>query len=146
MPQMSRKTTQMNSQNDHYQDSLFPEPDQKGGQDRREDGALRPKLERASRNGAVRKNAPQGESPVRFLVRVTSVRRRLIDEDNLSEKYVVDCCRYAGLLPSDDPGKTKIETSQRKPEKGEEEHTLIEIYPATAFRAGCKLYETGPEA
>lgn len=67
----------------------------------------------------------------RFLVRVTSVRRRLIDEDNLCEKYAVDCCRYAGLLPGDGPGQTKIEVIQRKASKEEEECTVIEIFQLT---------------
>ena len=63
----------------------------------------------------------------RVSVRVTSVRKRLLDEDNLCEKYHVDCCRYAGLLSGDEPGKTSIKATQRKAGKGEKEHTIIEI-------------------
>lgn len=66
----------------------------------------------------------------RFFVRVESVRKRLADEDGLCEKYVLDCCRYAGLIPDDSPELCKVETSQRKAAKGEEEHTQITItYP-----------------
>ncbi len=72
-----------------------------------------------------RRKSPMAE---RVLVRVTSVRRRLLDEDNLCEKYTVDCCRYAGLLRGDEPEKTKIEVRQRKAEKGEQEKTVIEIF------------------
>ena len=43
-----------------------------------------------------------------FLVRVTSFRRRLLDEDNLCEKYHVDLCRYAGAIPDDAPGETLV--------------------------------------
>lgn len=64
----------------------------------------------------------------RFLVRVTSIRRRLLDEDNLCEKYHVDLCRYSGIIPDDAPGKTKIEVCQIKAGKGEAEKTVIEIY------------------
>lgn len=73
--------------------------------------------------------APQvkAQNPKRILVRVTSVRVRLLDEDNLAEKYVIDCCRYAGLIPSDAPATTKIEVAQRKCEAGEEEHIVIDI-------------------
>jgi len=39
----------------------------------------------------------------RFRVSVTSYRTRLIDPDNLTPKYFIDACRYAGLIPSDDP-------------------------------------------
>lgn len=63
-----------------------------------------------------------------LLVRVTSVRCRLIDEDNLCEKYHVDCLRYAGIIPDDSPDKVRIETSQRKTAKGEAEHTVIEVW------------------
>ena len=63
----------------------------------------------------------------RIFVRIESVRRRLLDEDNLCEKYHVDCCRYAGLLPADSPDKVSIQATQRKAEKGEAEHIKIEI-------------------
>ena len=63
----------------------------------------------------------------RAIIRVESVRTRLIDEDNLCEKYHVDACRYAGLLHSDDPGQTQIKVSQRKAQKGEQERVIIEI-------------------
>ncbi len=63
----------------------------------------------------------------RFLVHVTSFRRRLLDEDNLCEKYHVDCCRYAGLLPSDAPDRTRIQVSQVKVKTKENERTEIRI-------------------
>jgi len=50
--------------------------------------------------------------------------------ENLVSKYHTDLCRYSGLIPSDAPGICKIETSQRKAAKGEEERTEITItYP-----------------
>ena len=76
--------------------------------------------------------APQVEVPdsSRVLVRVVSYRRRLLDEDNLAEKYFVDCARYAGLLSGDEPSKTKIEVSQIKVKAKEDERTEITItYP-----------------
>lgn len=74
--------------------------------------------------------AVQAQAPDtgRILVRVTSFRRRLLDEDNLAEKYFVDCCRYAGLIASDAPDKTSIEVRQVKVKAGEE-GTLIEVEP-----------------
>lgn len=88
----------------------------------------RSKLERCSPTTAVgQSKAKRGDSP-RLLVRVTSVRRRLIDEDNLCEKYVLDCCRYAGLIPGDSPSEVRIETRQRKAAKGEDEVTVVEIH------------------
>lgn len=67
----------------------------------------------------------------RLLVRVTSVRTRLLDEDNLCEKYAVDLCRYAGILPDDSPDKIKIQVCQRKAGKGNQEQVIIEIYELT---------------
>jgi hypothetical protein len=85
------------------------------------------KLERNSGNGSLAKSEAEKGNSERVLVRVTSVRKRLIDEDNLAEKYHVDCCRYAGLIHGDEPSKTKIEVCQRKAAKDEAEHTIIEI-------------------
>lgn len=62
-----------------------------------------------------------------FFVRITSFRHRLLDEDNLCEKYHVDLCRYAGILPSDSPAQTRIVTTQEKISSKEDEYTLIEI-------------------
>jgi len=64
----------------------------------------------------------------RFLVCVTSVRKRLLDEDNLCAKFHVDLCRYSGALPVDSPERCQIHVSQRKAEKGEEEKTEITVY------------------
>jgi hypothetical protein len=90
--------------------------------------AVRPELEQRPPTRTPRPKRTKVEDSKRFLVRVTSVRKCLIDEDNLCEKYVVDCCRYAGLLPGDGPGTTKIDTAQRKAGKGEAERTIVEIY------------------
>ncbi len=62
-------------------------------------------------------------------MRVTSHRLRLLDEDNLCEKFVVDCCRYAGLIPTDSPDKAKIEVGQVKVGIKAAEKTVIEIIP-----------------
>lgn len=66
-------------------------------------------------------------NPGRVSVVVTSYRRRLLDEDNLCEKFHVDCCRYAGILSSDAPDKTSIQVRQVKVKTKEEERTEIEI-------------------
>lgn len=74
-------------------------------------------------------DAPQVKAPGsgRYVVCVTSVRKRLLDEDNLAEKFHIDALRYAGLISGDSPDKTKILTSQRKCEKDEKEHIEITI-------------------
>lgn len=78
-------------------------------------------------------NARRAETPAidrnteRFIVRIVSVRKRLLDPDNICEKFLIDGLRYAGLISNDDPGKITLETSQRKTERGEKEHTLVLI-------------------
>ncbi len=66
----------------------------------------------------------------KYLVRVVSFRRRLLDEDNLCSKYHIDALRYASILPSDAPDQCRIETTQIKVETKEQERTEITItYP-----------------
>lgn len=90
---------------------------------------LSPELERAPRPRPLA--TPQGQDghPDRVLVRVVSHRRRLLDEDNLAEKYFVDCCRYAGLISGDSPGQAKIEVCQVKVATKADERTEILITP-----------------
>lgn len=88
-----------------------------------------PKLERRPGHGALAKGKSKGPVPTRVLVRVTSYRCRLLDEDNLCEKYAIDCCRYSGLLQGDSPAEAKIEVCQEKVGSKTEERTLIEIMP-----------------
>ena len=63
-----------------------------------------------------------------LLVVVTSIRKRLIDEDNLCEKYHIDLCRYAGIIPGDSPDKVRIETRQIKAGKNQAETVVIEVF------------------
>jgi len=113
-------------------DPELPKPEKRAREKAGDDASMRPELERHPLNAAVGKGKAKAGDSRRFLVRVTSIRRRPIDEDNLCEKYVIDCCRYAGLLPGDGPLETKIETSQRKAGKEEQERTVVEIYAADA--------------
>ncbi len=85
-------------------------------------------VERDSGDAPLGKGKAKDSDSGRVLVRVTSIRKRLIDVDNLAEKFAVDCCRYAGLIHDDAPDQTEIQVTQRKAAKGEEEHTLIEIF------------------
>lgn len=89
-------------------------------------------VERDSRNGAMGAVQVQRPDTGRFLVRLTAVRHRLLDEDNACEKYHVDCCRYAGLLPNDSPRTTQIETRQEKAEPGGREFVRVQIYRKAA--------------
>lgn len=86
------------------------------------------KLERDPSHAALAKRQTKKGDSERYVVRIVSVRTRLLDEDNLCEKYVVDFLRYCGAIPDDAPGKTKIEITQRKAKNGEEEHTEIKVW------------------
>lgn len=86
-----------------------------------------PKLECDSGYAPLAAGQVQGRYPERVFVRVVAVRKRLCDEDNLCEKYHVDCLRYVGAIPNDNPEAVRIETTQRKASKGEAEHVEITI-------------------
>jgi hypothetical protein len=102
-----------------------------GGQaDIHPDGAGKvAKLERHPRHGAVGEVQVQKGVSRRILIRVTAIRTRLIDEDNLCEKYHVDLLRYAsGGALGDSPATTHIEVAQQKAGKNEREEVRIEVY------------------
>lgn len=88
-----------------------------------------PILERSSGDGTLAKGEVKEGDTGRFFVLIKSYRRRLLDEDNLCEKYHVDLCRYAGILPSDAPDRTSIAVSQEKVKSKDEERTEILITP-----------------
>jgi hypothetical protein len=52
----------------------------------------------------------------------------LLDLDNLCEKYVVDCCRYAGILSGDSPSQAQIEVKQEKVSSKEPEEIVTEVW------------------
>ena len=85
-------------------------------------------LEPAPRARPLAKSAPKEVPSEPVFIRIVSVRKRLLDPDNISEKWALDALRYCGAIHGDEPDKITLETSQRKAEKGEEEHTLIEIF------------------
>ncbi len=84
-------------------------------------------MERYPGHEPLAKAQVQEASSGRVLVRITSVRNRLLDDDNLCEKFHVDCLRYYGVIRGDSTKEAKIEVLQRKPEPDEPEHTLIEV-------------------
>lgn len=65
-------------------------------------------------------------SPGRFLVRITSYRWRLCDPDGLVGKHLLDCARYAGIIPDDSPKEIDYQITQIKCKK-EEEKTVLTI-------------------
>jgi len=74
--------------------------------------------------------ANQGEEGAtgKLFIRFVSVRKRLLDPDNLAEKWLLDCLRYCRAIHGDEPEKISIETTQRKAAKGETEHTEIAVW------------------
>ena len=85
------------------------------------------KLERIAGDEPLAASKGEKEASGRVHFKFVSVRKRLIDPDNVSVKWLLDCCRRIGLVAGDEHDKVTIETAQRKAEKGEEEHTVIEI-------------------
>lgn len=88
-------------------------------------------VERPPSNAALGASKGKEADSGRVHIRFVSVRKRLLDPDNISEKWTLDALRFAGIIRGDEPEKITLETTQRKAAKGEEEHTQIEItYPA----------------
>lgn len=89
-----------------------------------------PILERHLPNEPLAADQAQESHPGIYSVHVTSYRRRLLDEDNLCEKFHVDALRYAGILPSDAPQSCHIQTTQKKVcTKAEEKTEIVIIIP-----------------
>lgn len=93
------------------------------------------KLESNPCNAPLAKKEVQGRDKARFRVCIGSRRKRLIDQDNLCEKYIVDLIRYGGVIPDDAPDKCEIEVSQTKCKKGEPEEITIEVFRLTTCEA-----------
>lgn len=85
-------------------------------------------LERHSINGALGSSKGKETSSERVLVRFVSVRKRLLDPDNISEKWMLDCLRFVRIIQGDEPDKIELQTTQRKCAKGEAEHTEISVF------------------
>ena len=81
-------------------------------------------------NGRVGKDKVQKRDDRKFLVIVTAFRRRWLDDDNPCEKYLVDLCRYSGIVPDDARKGTRIKTRQEIVGKGEREYVKIEVFCA----------------
>lgn len=70
----------------------------------------------------------QVEERRRYRVAILARRRRLIDPDNLVAKFIIDGCRYAGIIPDDDSRTiSEFTIRQEKVAKGESPETLITI-------------------
>jgi len=88
------------------------------------------KLEQDTWHGTLAAQPVEAPATSRVHIRFESVRKRLCDPDNLSEKWTLDCLRYIGVIRGDEPDKITLETTQRKAAKNEAEHTQIIItYP-----------------
>jgi hypothetical protein len=85
-------------------------------------------VERDPKHEPVGASEPPGAHSTHLLVSIKSVRKRLLDTDNLVGKEICDVCRYAGILDSDAPDKATVQVSQRKVRPGEKERTIVEIY------------------
>lgn len=93
------------------------------------DGAGKaPFLERDTWDAALQAPLAKKAPFDRVLIVVTSYRRRLLDQDNLCCKYIIDLCRYAGIISGDSPGAAEIKVAQEKLGPKEPERVTIEIY------------------
>jgi hypothetical protein len=86
-----------------------------------------PELERHPSAGTLATHEEQEGGAGRVHLRIVSIRKRLLDPDNLSVKWLIDCLRYARIIQGDEPDKITLQVEQRKCAKGEAEATQIFI-------------------
>lgn len=86
-----------------------------------------PELEHNPCTGTLATHEEQEADSSRVHLRVVSIRKRLLDPDNLSVKWLIDCLRYARIIQGDEPDKITLQVEQRKCAKGEAETTQIFI-------------------
>ena len=88
-----------------------------------------PKLERGAGDAAAGKDPPENHDLPRYRVRVTSIRKRLCDVDNLAVKWHIDAIRKLGLIPDDSPAVIELTVRQRTLKEAfvKTEGTQIEI-------------------
>jgi hypothetical protein len=84
-----------------------------------------PELERHPSAGTLATHEGEETDSSRVHLRIVSIRKRLIDPDNVSAKWLIDCCRYAGIIRGDEHDKITLQIEQRKCGKGESEATQI---------------------
>ena len=86
-----------------------------------------PELERNPCTGTLAKDEGEEGGAGRVHLRIISIRKRLLDPDNLSVKWLIDSLRYASIIRGDEPDKITLQVEQRKCGKGEAEATQIYI-------------------
>lgn len=85
-------------------------------------------VERSPKAKPLAANQIKAQGPERLRIVFVSVRKRLLDPDNVCEKWMLDALRFVGAICGDEPDKIALETTQRKARKGEVEHTEITVY------------------
>lgn len=95
---------------------------------KREPQAAKPKSS-SGHEPLAKVEGKEGDSS-RLLVLIESVRKRLLDTDNLygGAKYFCDFLRYIKTLPEDTEAIIELRVTQRKPRTNEEEKTVIEVW------------------
>lgn len=91
--------------------------------------ASSPIVEPPVRDESVAAIPGENSNSQRYDVCITSYRTRLLDPDNLSGKWFVDCLRHAGIIPDDTAAIVDYSIRQQKVATKAEEHTLVTITP-----------------
>ena len=84
-----------------------------------------PLVERNPSAGTLAKDEGEEGRASRVHLRIVSIRKRLLDPDNISVKWLIDSLRYASIIRGDEHDKITLQIEQRKCAKGEAEATEI---------------------
>jgi hypothetical protein len=91
-------------------------------------GLQGPQFERTLWDGTLAAAERKAASVAKRFVRITSLRARAVDPDNLCCKYLIDALRHTGILEDDTPDHIELTVAQKKVKHRREEKTLIEIH------------------
>jgi hypothetical protein len=83
--------------------------------------------QRAVQHGSMGAQAGETGHPRRFHVRFISYRQRLLDPDNATPKYFLDCLRYAEIIPGDTDADLTFQIIQKQTHLKCNERTEIEV-------------------
>ena len=86
-----------------------------------------PIMERNPLNGTLAKSQGEKSNTGRVHLCIVRIAKRMLDPDNISPKWIIDCLRSSRIIQGDEPDKITLQVEQRKCAKGEEESTQVWI-------------------
>ena len=88
---------------------------------------LAPRTQPTPKHELAREARGEEECTRRIHVSIEVRRRRLLDPDNICNKFITDLLRYSGILRDDSSKFIEFSQRQTKVKRREEEETIVEL-------------------